>query len=284
MASNRVFYHQNCLDGFFGAWLSWKKFKNKAKYSGFNYQNDDAFKKIKNKTVYFIDCSPSEESLKKLKKQNNRLILIDHHLSSEKILSLFDQYLYDNRHSGCVLSYFYFFPQNKKKVPKILKYIEDVDLWQYKIKNSREIYSALEIIDDLNFQKVSLIAKQIEDLKTRKEFIKRGETLEKYKKQLVKKLQEKAFLVQFEGYKILALNSPLLISEAGNYLSNLHPPFCLIFSYHPNGIRVSLRGNGKIDVSKIAEKYNGGGHFSAASFFLPLNKKLPWKKIPIKNN
>ncbi|HOQ15652.1 MAG TPA: DHHA1 domain-containing protein [Candidatus Paceibacterota bacterium] len=279
MASNHIFYHQNCLDGFFSAWVSWKKFKNKAKYSGFNYQNNDSFKKIKNKTVYFIDCSPSEEMLKKLKKENNRLILIDHHLSSEKNLPLFNQYLYNLKHSGCVLSYFYFFPQKKKQLPKILKYIEDIDLWRFKLKNSREICSALEVYGSLNFQKASILAKTIEGPKKRKEFIKKGKAIEEYKNQLVKNLQEKAFLVKFEGFEVLALNSPVLISEAGNHLANLKPPFSLIFSYHPNGVRVSLRGNGKIDVSKIAEKYNGGGHFSAASFLLPLNKELPWKKI-----
>lgn len=35
---------------------------------------------------------------------------------------------------------------------------------------------------------------------------------------------------------------------------------------HDRGIRVSLRSRGNIDVSKIAEKFGGGGHFNAAGF------------------
>ncbi|KKT22880.1 MAG: Phosphoesterase, DHHA1 [Parcubacteria group bacterium GW2011_GWB1_43_8b] len=46
-----------------------------------------------------------------------------------------------------------------------------------------------------------------------------------------------------------------------------------------DGIHVSLRAQGKVDVSKIAVKYGGGGHKNASGFAWPENKKFPWKVI-----
>ena len=31
--------------------------------------------------------------------------------------------------------------------------------------------------------------------------------------------------------------------------------------------------------SEIAKKYGGGGHKGSAGFYLPLDSKLPWKKV-----
>ncbi len=38
-------------------------------------------------------------------------------------------------------------------------------------------------------------------------------------------------------------------------------------------IRVSLRSKGKINVARIAESYNGGGHFDVAGCSIPNNQK-----------
>ncbi len=40
-----------------------------------------------------------------------------------------------------------------------------------------------------------------------------------------------------------------------------------------NVIRVSLRSKGKINVSRIAESYNGGGHFDVAGCSIPNNSE-----------
>lgn len=40
-----------------------------------------------------------------------------------------------------------------------------------------------------------------------------------------------------------------------------------------NKLRVSLRSKGKINVAKVAEYYNGGGHYDVAGCFIPNNSK-----------
>lgn len=47
----------------------------------------------------------------------------------------------------------------------------------------------------------------------------------------------------------------------------------VLFKEKKNGIKVSLRSKGKIDVENIARKYNGGGHREAAGCFLE-NRKI----------
>ena len=37
--------------------------------------------------------------------------------------------------------------------------------------------------------------------------------------------------------------------------------------------KISYRGNGKVDLSVIAKKYNGGGHFNASGSPIPIDLK-----------
>ena len=42
-------------------------------------------------------------------------------------------------------------------------------------------------------------------------------------------------------------------------------------------IHVSLRGDGKINLSELAKKYGGGGHKAAAGFAVEGNINFPWQ-------
>ena len=88
-----------------------------------------------------------------------------------------------------------------------------------------------------------------------------------------------AQLVELDGYTVYAINC----NEAAPYgekLREMKPPFAIIWNERKDGIvHVSLRGEGDIDCSKIAQKYNGGGHKYAAGFRLKSISDIPWKKI-----
>lgn len=53
----------------------------------------------------------------------------------------------------------------------------------------------------------------------------------------------------------------------------------VMFREDEEGTKVSLRSKGEIDVSKIAEKYGGGGHKGAAAFIYKEDIKTTMKKI-----
>lgn len=268
-----VIYHRSDADGFGACFSAWLKFKDKANYLGFDYLNGFPLD-IKGKTVYLLDISPSSEKLEILKNNRNRIILIDHHLSSLKLKNLVDEFVVDINHSAAVLTFKYFF--KKKKVPKLLLYIEDQDLWKFKLPSSEKMNIVIDLLEN-DFEKWQEYMKKIEKEIEFKKIIKQGEVLIKYRQYLINQIIPQAVLVKFEGYNALAVNSSVLISEVGNALCKKHPPIAIIYSLNGKKKKISLRSDGSVDVSKIAEKYGGGGHRGAASFVLPLDKPFPWK-------
>jgi len=197
-----------------------------------------------------LDVHPNTEKIIHLKQNNNRLILIDHHTSSEKQLHLYDDYKFDLSHSAAVLSFQYFFPQ--EKTPRLLKYIEDIDLWKFQVPFSREINNALEFLGN-DFTKWNKIARELENTHLRQKYLKIGKIITQYQDRLIEKLVSKAKLVKMEGRIVLAVNSPILISEVGNALALKKPPFAIVWSEINNKRWFSLRSDCSCDVSEIAE-------------------------------
>mgnify|MGYP001597731061 CR=1 FL=1 len=270
-----LFDGADCSDGFGSAWIAWKKFKNKAKYIGVMHQSPvpDG---IKNKIVYMIDFTYPEEVIKKLIKNNISVTSIDHHISAKKAIMMTNNYSYSENNSGSVLAWKYFFP--KKPIPKILKYVEDMDLWKKTMPYSEEIflYHSLYRFDFNEWNKLALILENPEKIK---QCVKIGKALLKYQENLINPLLDKnADKVLFEGHKARAVNSPFFSSQIGNKLLNKEFSVGIIWKKGINKIFVSLRGDGRTDVSKLAKKYGGGGHKNAAGFTIQ-DFPLPWKTI-----
>ncbi len=132
-----------------------------------------------------------------------------------------------------------------------------MDLWEWKLKNSKEIVITLDLID-FDFNTWDNLSKSMEDEKSRKKIIKEGELLLKYQKVLVEDvIRNNGQMVEFEGYKIFAVNSSVFTNEVGHSLSMDYPPFGIIWKQRPNIITVSLRSDGTVDVGAIAKKYGG---------------------------
>ena len=88
-----------------------------------------------------------------------------------------------------------------------------------------------------------------------------------------------ADLVKFAGHRTLVANSPILPSQIGNALVKKMPPIGIVWSEKGGVKKISLRSNGRVDVSKIAKRFGGGGHKQAAGFYLKKTIRFPWKKV-----
>lgn len=273
-----VFYHKNCQDGFAAAWAAWKKFKNKAKYIPLNYQASFKYN-TKGKKVYFLDVSPNRKILEKLKKDNCKIVIIDHHLSTKRNLDLVcpDSFIMklNMMYSAAVLTWKYFFP--KKKIPKLLLYVEDIDLWKFKKRFSRAILASIKLLD-FDFKKYNKLVSNIENQEKRKKYIIEGKRIVEYQDKIIEQIIQTAKEVKVGKIKTLMVHSPILISEVGDALIKKLPPMAIIWFETGDTKRISLRSNGKVDVSKIAEKYGGGGHKCAASFAIKEKSPFPWEK------
>lgn len=269
-----VFYHANCTDGFTAAWVVWKKFGSKAEYIASFHE--DTPPEIKNKRIYTVDMTFPEAITKKLIRDNIMVTSIDHHESSRSVTILTGDHAYAVNNSGSTLAWKYFFPE--KPIPKFLLNVEDVDLWRKKIPGSFALYSFLDMFD-FNFEVWSRLIRDFEIPFKKKKMLDVGKLFLKYDSKMIdRRINKNAKLVKFEGHKIYAINETESVSEVGARLCRIIAPFSVIWHENKNGqISVSLRGNGHIDVSLIAQKYGGGGHKNSAAFRLKAIGEIPWR-------
>jgi len=272
-----VIYHGKCPDGFGSAWAAWKKFGTRAAYLPARDRSAPPIP-LKNKIVYIIDYTYDEPIIKKLIKDNIRVTAIDHHVSQESATKLTDHYRYDVKHSGATLAWKYFHPL--KKVPMLLRYVEDRDLWRWTVPHSREMLMLIDLAPQ-EFKAWSRLAKDVDDPQVHATYLKKGALLDFQYRSLYEKLLPNAEPVSFAGHKIYALNCPYYFADdLGHELAKITKTFGLLWNESGGRIRCSLRSYGTVDVSKIAKKYGGGGHRLASGFSFPVGKKTPWKLLP----
>lgn len=275
-----VIYHRDCEDGFSAAWVAWKKFGSRADYFSMFYQSGFPEEIKGKKEIYLLDFSYPPEDLEKIKKNNEKVIVIDHHKTAKDSFKLADDGLFDLKHSGAVLAWKYFFPG--KKIPLFLEYVEDGDLWLFKKKNPKELLAYVSTFN-FDFRVWEKIARDFESPEKRKIFLEKGKSILSHDRKMVEEIfQAGAEEVVFEGKKIYAVNSPILVSELGNFLYEKKPPLAIVWHRKSDGrIKVSLRSNGKVDVGEIAKKLGkgGGGHKEASGFVIEKGAPLPWKTV-----
>ena len=263
MPSIYIFYHDNCYDGFGAAWVAHKKLGEAASYHP--YQWDDTLPKIaKDARVYFIDVSCSLSQIRALEAQGCKVVVIDHHQTTSEKLKGFENLIFDNRHSGAVLSWQYWF--GDEKMPELLKYIEDRDLWKLELKDTEEIQAVLESYPM--------------DFKTWDKFdvdnmLKDAPAIMRLRKQQIEIICKQAVWMEIGGESVPVANTPLMMSEVATTLKEKNPEAKFTGYFFVRGdekIQFGLRSVGDMDVSKVAKKYGGGGHKNSAGFSVKFDK------------
>lgn len=257
-----VIYHANCSDGFGAAWAAHKALGGRAQY--YAAFHGDPPPDVKGKHVVIADFSYDLETTKKMIEDSASLVILDHHKTAKERLGDLPQLLFDNNHSGAVLSWNYFHPG--KEPPRFLKYIEDRDLWKWELPYSKEFSAAFDMVlwEFEEFEK-------FEDDSVVDDAINRGKYILAYSKTVIKKICEKAQPRKWRGKNVMLVNSSHWQSEIGNKLSQ-DCDFAVIwyYSHETHKSRVSCRSfHEEVDVTEIAQLYGGGGHKKAAGFELP---------------
>lgn len=258
--------------------MAWKKFGGKAKYIPIEPREVPKIN-YKNREIYVLDNSFPKAAAKRVEKVAKKLVVIDHHITSKKDVESVKLHVFNNSHSGAVLTWKYFYPD--VNVPKFLLYVEDFDLWKFRLPKTKEVM-ALFGFQDFEIDYFDGLVKQFSVQKTKKKLLERGHILLVYENRLVQRFLKNAEIVKILGYKVLAVNSPVFNSEIGASLWKKKGPFSIVW-FENNGWRhFSLRSNknGLFDVSRIAKHFpGGGGHRAAAGFRLKVSKGFPWKVI-----
>jgi len=271
-----VIYHAECLDGFTAAWAVWKKLGERAAYAPAFYQQPLP-EDLKDKEVYMVDFSYPAEVVVKLKAANKKVVIIDHHRTAAESAKAADEHLFDLNHSGAYLAWQYFHPG--KQMPALVRYVEDGDLWMFKMPEARAVLACLSL-EKFSFSGWEKLAREMEVITRRREMVQKGKLIMLYEQAIIDFVAKEAELVEFEGRKVLAVNFSYkpLTSELAHTLYKKKPPMSIVWREMGGEKRISLRSDGTVDVSAMAQKYGGGGHKAAAAFSLPASALLPWRR------
>ena len=290
-----VIYHDNCTDGFGAAWAAYKKFgADGAEYLPMNY-NDPRVSvtrdelifpvDVTGRDIYILDFSFPQQVMCALNDAcmaaGTTRFVRDHHKTHFEQLGLDptklhgdngDNYdlILDPDKSGCVLAWELFHPW--AAAPYILHLIQDRDLWQWKLPQTRNFATGLRS-QPFSFDLFEYAETEWPTI------CGRGEAMnELFDKQLsdITKCPVPAMLQDGAAffYGLSTNCTPQFSSEAGNTLAKKSETFGMTWCVGENGqVFVSLRSIGDYDVSAIAKAYGGGGHRNAAGF------KTSWDKI-----
>jgi len=268
-----ILYHGGCPDGFGAAYAAWKKFGDTAEYIPVKHGRSVP-EGLAGRQLFFVDFSYPQDAMNEIVETAASVTVLDHHLGAKTAVESMPEFVFDVKRSGATIAWSYFHPG--APVPLLLKYVEDGDLYVFKLPDSRAIL-AYSYAQPFRFDSWDELAAKLENNTERRAIIERGNIYSEYFQILIEQIANKAVLVSFEGYECYLATAPeMFISDVGNRLAVLKPPFGMIANFHTDMISVSLRSDASIDVSAIARKYGGNGHPQASAFRLNWGDPLPW--------
>lgn len=279
-----VIYHKNCNDGFCAAWLFKLAYPN-ATLIPSQYGEDPSELKLINTNVVIVDFSYDLITTKSIATVAKSLILLDHHLTSEETFRsikeenlphvhvyhnnnisgarLASDYLINNGMMSKIIKYYPTYKWGEDKSHWLVDYVEDRDMWFWKLPHSRYINSALRLYD-LTLEEWDKLA-----ARNKEELIEEGRIIQKYKNKLIEQHAKYTSITEISGYRASITRSTAsdINSELAEYMLNKYTdcPIAIIVTETAEGQIYSLRSK-TIDVSKIAVAHGGGGHKSAAGF------------------
>lgn len=275
-----ILYHgSGCPDGFGAAYAAWKKFGEHAEYHPLSRGEEPPVQLCTGNDVYFLDFCYPQEVMDQFVSTAHTLTVLDHHVGVQKVIESMPNFVFDNNRSGAGIAWDYFHSNTPR--PQLIAHVEDDDLFRFSLPHTRELITYLEV-QPQNFVLWDDIAKKLDSKTEGASMLEHAHIYREYFDLLAKISVDHAKLVLFEGYEIyFAQAHPLksMKSLVGNLLANKKGPCALVVSAHPNGYGVSIRGDGSVDVSKIAQKFGGNGHKDSSGFLIPREGPFPWTLI-----
>lgn len=238
---------------------------------GVDYYDKIDINQFKDKNVIIADFAfEPYEYMIELSKCAKSITWVDHHttnINNYKSNPINGNVILDSDHSACYLLWKILF---NSAIPVAVSYISLYDTWKHNDNNTILAFqSGLTSydIDPINksFHYIWIKLLHSDNILLDK-ITQEGINILRYKdvqsESLVKKF---AYNTKFEGFTALAMNT---LSNSKVFKS--HPDYLKVdmyitFYYCKSKWKISMY-SGKVDVSEIAKKYNGGGHKGAAGF------------------
>jgi oligoribonuclease NrnB/cAMP/cGMP phosphodiesterase (DHH superfamily) len=274
------FYHAGCPDGFGAVWAVWRAWGDDGRYVARGHGDTVDVRRHEGATVVFVDIAPSNEELRELSDRADRIVVLDHHISArdrymadpslENALCARDHSVFfDLDRSGAVMAWQYFHPD--EPTPDLLRYVEDQDLWNWKLPHSEEVNAAIGSYSREFETWETLAAKTCEELVAEGRPILRANRIE------VERSLSAVHPISIDGMRVEAVNAHHRRSAIGHELAkraSFGAPVGLVYRITGTRVDASIYSIGDFDVSKIASRHGGGGHRNAAGFAVTLKDWL----------
>lgn len=286
-----LLYHGNCPDGA-GAALAYATSilpseVDQTEFIPVNYGQpvpaiDDGSR------VFIVDFSYPRAVLEELNARCSSLLVLDHHATAQDELAGLPYCQFDMTRSGAVMAWQHFRPN--EPVPLFFQYLQDRDLWQWKLEGSREVSAAIGSYG-LDWRTWFDVSMHLWDIKA---LIEEGKTCLRLKNQQVGIMAQRVcgVLIDTEHKTLLmrdfnpehpewgevnpgqflapCANATVFFSEVGERLLELHPtaPFSAYYFDRADGNRQwGIRARKDFDAArKVAKPMGGGGHPQACGF------------------
>lgn len=251
-------YHKDCTDGFMSFTVVKKKYPDIA---GYPAKYGESPPDVTDKDVIIVDFSYPRDTVLEMHSKARSLLVLDHHKTAKESLSGLDFAIFDMSRCGASLAFSYLFPD--QELPKIIKYVEDRDLWRRELPHSDLVANALWLMPkEFERWEELLHYNEAQILKLAEQ----GRTIEAVKNAAVDKLIANKLPIRLGDLELHAVNSAIWQSEIGHRLLETEP-IGVVFSVMGEDVLLSLRSRAdRPDVSEIAKAFGGGGHRNAAGF------------------
>lgn len=279
MPNPLIIYHGGCRDGFCAAWIARRYFSScgiECDFFPANYGQPAP--DCKHRDVIIVDFSYPIEAMKKIIDEAMMVTVLDHHKTAKEVLEPLTKdppsnvtITFDMERSGAQLAQNHFFPSQKNW---IADYVEDRDLWRFRLPDSKAINAYLSTIPQ------TFKAWDKAERAGTFDAIMLGKAVLAKTEAYVAEVRKNAIKTLFEGYVVPIVNAPQVdiselvgalalgsVGEDGEPDGKHTPPFAMGWFQRSDGwFQYSLRSRGDFDVAALAKKYGGGGHKNAAGF------------------
>jgi oligoribonuclease NrnB/cAMP/cGMP phosphodiesterase (DHH superfamily) len=263
MTFDIVIYHADCIDGFTAAWVAHTFLGDFPQYVPAKY--GDAPPDVVGKRVLIVDFSYSRDILIKMAadvSEPHHLLVLDHHKTAQTDCEGLDFCVFDMARSGAGLAWDVL--RSDELRPMLIDYVEDRDLWRWKLPNSKAINAWLSIITR-DFTVWDRTAKMFAERPNAVAAL--GEAVLGHIDTYVQETGKNARTMRIAGQHVPVINCPgMMASELIGKLAETASFAVGWFQRADGRYQYSLRSRGEYDVSLLAKHFGGGGHMQSAGF------------------
>ncbi len=293
-----VISHEDDIDGLGGVILGYLAFKD-IDYMLIHVKEQteivDFVKNSNYEKVFITDLGLDDKIADEINKLGMNILHFDHHetnvYASKYAFSTVEIQRNGISTCGTELFYLYLKENNLLKDNALIKrFVEDTrayDTWDWVKNNNVEANDLNKLFGIVGID--TYISKMVDKLRNNNKDI--FDETDKYLIELntheeneLIELSDKSLIIrEKDGLKFGIVFGNKFLSIIGNTLCNRHPELDYMLLIDPLEMKVSLRSV-RIDVSKVAESYGGGGHKYAAGFSLNEEKFKSLLKIIINSD